>query len=62
MSPKSAQADWNAREYAMFRLHLAENSLEANGSALAVLEIRLRDGWHFYYIEPGKFGVAPKFD
>ena len=55
-------AEWTEREFAKFRMLLAEDAGRSSGKVLAGLEVALKPGWQFYHEKPGEYGVAPKFD
>jgi DsbC/DsbD-like thiol-disulfide interchange protein len=55
-------AEWTEREFAKFRMLLAEDAVRSSEKVLAGLEFVLKRGWQFYYEKPREYGVAPKFD
>jgi DsbC/DsbD-like thiol-disulfide interchange protein len=59
---ETMSSDWTEREFARFRLLSASNAIDPLDRVLVALEVELKPGWQFYHPNPGKFGVAPKFD
>jgi len=55
-------SEWTQREFAKFRLLPNWTAVGGLDEVLIGLEVDLEPGWQFYSMNPGEFGVAPKFD
>lgn len=53
------EANWSGADHVRARLQAGPDWA---GQSHAVLEIRLDEGWHTYWLAPGDSGLAPRFD
>lgn len=55
-------SEWTIREFAKFRFSSDAATADASGKILIGLKVELAPGWQFYFKNPGRFGVPPKFN
>lgn len=55
-------ADWVERPFSKFRLWPSTTAIDASTEIVVGLKVKLEPGWQFYGKDPGKYGIAPKFD